>query len=151
MPEKYILLKDKPGHKQTISKWNLLSKPPINEFIPKGSLLVELTEDESREIHQFPSVNYKKYSNNSVKLYCKPEDVRQLNVEDFNLLLGIKQPLDCYKALEDLNWVRELKIGDNINVTISAIPKPVCGVVRYIGPLSDELGTKFGLELSVRI
>ena len=153
MPERCILLENKPAHKQIGNKWNPLSRPSyVNDSVPKGTLLVELTDAESRETSQHftPPLNYKKYSDNSVKLYCKPEHVWQLNEEDFNLLLGVKKPSDCYKALNDLNWVRKLIIGFGVNVTIPTIPHPVSGVIWYIGPLPDEEGTKFGLELLVR-
>ena len=35
-------------------------------------------------------------------------------------------------------------------MTISTIPHPVRGIVRYIGALTGEDGTKFGIEFLVR-
>ena len=141
MLEKCVLLEDKSAYKYT-TKWS-------QDIVLKGSLLVELTYGEVRETWSRP-LNYKKYSDNSVELYCKPEDVRQLNDEQFNLLLGVKHPVDCYKALDILDWVETLRVGSGVNVTIPTIPNAVKGIIRYIGPLPGEEGTKFGIELLVR-
>ena len=146
MPEKCIILENKPAHRPT-ARSNSLSR----DSVLRGSLLVELTEGEARESQQhFPTpLNYKKYSNDLVKLYCEPEYVRQLNETQFNLLLAVKYPLNCYKALDILHWVEKLKVGDNINVSISASPQDVSGIIRYIGPLPGKEGTIFGVELLV--
>ena len=151
MPEKCILLEDTIAYKQ-ISKWNkLTSKPFTEDCILRGSLLVELTDAEARESNQYftPPLNYKKYSDDLVKLYCKPELVLQLNDQQFNLLLGVKHLFDRYIALNILNWVEKLKAGFGVNVAIPTIPNPVRGVIRYVGPLPGEEGTKFGIELLV--
>ena len=150
MPEKYILLEDAVAHKLT--KWNLLvSKSFVGERLTRGSLLVELTDGEARETQQYftPPLNYKKYSDDSVKLYCKPEQVFQLSDEQFSLLSGVKLPFDRCKVLNILHWVEKLKVGYGVNVTIPTIPYPVRGIIRYIGSLPGEEGTKFGIELLV--
>ena len=152
MPEKYILLEDALAQKQTSNKWNpLAAKSFIGEHLLRGSLLVELTDTEARETQQYftPALNYKKYSDDSVKVYCRPEQVLQLKDQEFNLLLGVKLSFDRYKALNILHWVEKLKVGYGVNVTISTIPNPVRGIIRYIGSLPSEEGTKFGIELLV--
>ena len=152
MPEKYILLEDTIAHKQTANKWNPLAvKSYVDEHLLRGSLLVELAESDARETLQHFAVplNYKKYSDDSVKLYCKPEQVLQLNEEQFNLLLGVKYPLDRYKALNILHWVETLRIGYGVAVAIPTIPHPVRGVIRYKGLLPGEEGIKFGIEMLV--
>ena len=152
MSEKYIVLEDIVAQKQTSAKWNLLaSKTFIGELLLRGSLLVELTNVEARETQQYftPPLNYKKYSDDSVKLYCKPEQVLQLSDEHFSLLLGVKLSFDRYKVLNILHWVEKLKIGYGVKVTIPFIPHPVRGIIRYVGPLRGEEGTKFGIELLV--
>ena len=151
MPEKCILLKDTTAYKQT-NKWGILSaKSFTEEHILRGSLLVELTDVEARETSQYftPFLNYKKYSDDTVKLYCEPKVVHQLNDQQFDLLLGVKYPFDRYKALNILNWVEKLKVGFGINVAIPTIPDPARGVIRYTGTLPGEEGTKFGIELLV--
>jgi len=151
MPEKCILLEDKVGLK---NKWDPVT-PGLctEELIHRGSLLVELTETEARETYQYFTnklpLNYKKYSDDSAKLYCNPVDVRQLNDKQFSFLLGVKLPFDQYKALNILNWVEKLRVGCGVNVTIPTIPHPVRGIIQYIGPLLGEEGTKFGIELLV--
>jgi len=109
MPEKCILLENKVAYKQTGNKWNPLTpKSYTDERILKGTLLVELTEAEARETHQYFTnpLNYKKCYDDSVKLYCKPEYVHQLNDKQFNLLLGVKFPFDRYKVLNILIGLR---------------------------------------------
>jgi len=152
MPETCILLEDRVGCKQTDKRYTASWAPRsyTDERILKGSLLVELTETETRDTQlYFTNLNYKKYSDDSVKLYCEPERVHQLNDKQFNLLLGVRTTFDRYKALNILNWVETLKTKDIINVTIPTIPHPVKGIVQYIGPLPGEEGTKFGIELLV--
>ena len=154
MPEKCILLEDITAYKQ-ISKWIkwslMLAKPFTERTILQGSLLVELTEVESRESNEFftPPLNYKKYSDDSVKLYCKPKYVLQLNDQQFDLLLGVKFPYNRFDALSILSWAEQLKVELAVNVAIATIPNPVRGVIRYIGALTGEQGTKFGVELLV--
>ena len=149
MPEKCILLEEAKAQKEIDNKRN----PPetksfVTERLLRGSLLVELTDTEAKETQQYftPALNYKKYSDDSVKVCCKPEHVLQLSDEQFDLLVGVKSSSNRYKALDILNWVEKLQIGYSTNVTI---PYPVKGIVRYIGSLSGEVGTKFGIELLV--
>ena len=153
MPEKCILLEDAVAQRQTSHKsWNpLATKSVVGERLLRGSLLVELTDVEARETQLYftPSLNYKKFSDDSLKLYCKLEQVLQLSDEQFSLLLGVKLPFDRYKVLNILPWVEKLKAGFCVNVTIPTIPQPVRGIVRYIGSLPGEEGTKFGIELLV--
>lgn len=150
MPEKCILLKDTNAHKQT-KKWNLFWSWKLFEFIYRGSLLVKLTNDEVRETSPYFAVplNYKMYSDDSIKLCCKPDQVLQLDDEQFNMFLGVKDIMDRCRALNILHWVRQLKVGHGASVTIPTTPQPVTGVVRYIGLLPDEDGTRFGIELLV--
>ena len=148
MPEKCILLENKPAHRDNVGSNSL-----TRDNVLKGSLLVELTESEARRTQQFYSIplNYKKYSNDLVKLYCEPEYVRQLNDKQFTLLLAVEYPFDRYKALEILSWIEKLKVGDGVFVTITANRQPVRGIVQYIGSLPGEEGTMFGVELLVII
>ena len=146
MPEKCIVLESKPAHRYTSRTGSL-----AQDNVLKGSLLVELTEDEARESQQFftTPLNYKKYSNNLVKLYCEPEYVCQLNDKQFNLLLAVKSTFDCYKAFHILHWVEMLRVGDEVNVTTFSNLQPARGVIRYIGSVHGEEGTMFGVELLV--
>ena len=152
MPENCILLEDTIARKQQTNKWNILSAKSFTDVrMLRGSLLVELTKAESRETynHFAPTLNYKKYSNDLIKLYCKPEQVLQLNDQQFNLLLGVKHHFDRYKALSILNWVEKLRVGFSVYVAIATIPNPARGVIRYVGSLPGKEGTKFGVELLV--
>ena len=151
MPKKCILLEDTIAYKQT-SKWAILTtKVFTEEHIVRGSLLITLTDGEVTETSWYftPPLHYKKYSDDSIKLRCKPEQVLQLNDQQFNLLLGVKLPFDRYKALKILSWAEKVCAGFGVNVTIPTIPNPVRGIIQYIGSLPDEEGTKFGIELLV--
>ena len=142
MPEKCILLVDKVAYKQIISKWSILTaKSFTEERILRGSLLVELTEAESRDSNQYfaPPLNYKKYSDDLVKFYCEPEQILQLNDQQFNLLLGVKLPFDRYKAMKILNWAEKLRVSFGVNVAIPTILNPVRGIILYVGPLPSYL------------
>ena len=150
MADYYILLEDKVAYKQK-KGWNPLTPAYTDDHILKGSLLMALSGSEARESVQYFNflVNYKKYSDPTLKLYCDPKDVRQLSEKQFNLLLGVKHVTDRYQLLRTLQWVESLDKGDPVAVTIPTIPAPVKGVVQYIGPLPGEEGTKFGVELLV--
>ena len=151
MPEKCILLEDINAFKQT-NKWGILSAKSFTEDrILRGSLLVELTDAESRETNLYfsPPLNYKRYSDESVMLYCTPSQVLQLNDQQFNLLLGVKHPFDRFRALNILHWVEKLRVGVGVKVAICGIHNPAIGVIRYLGQLPGEEGIKFGIELLV--
>ena len=151
MPEKCILLEDGIAYRQT-NRWSILTgKLFTKDHILRGSLLVELTDAEVRESNQYftPPLNYKKYSDDPIILYCKPEHVLQLNDQQFDLLLGVKYLFDRYKVLNMLNWVEKLKVGFCVNVAIPTIPNHTRRVIRYVGPLAGKEGTKFGIELLV--
>lgn len=153
MPEKCVLLEDVKAHRK-VTTWNPLAPSSyVDEHILRGSFLEELTDAEAKATQQYFAVplNYKKFYiyNDAVKLFCNPEQVLQLNDKQFNLLLGVKSTADRYDALNILNWVEKLEIGNGICVTIPTITSPVKGIIRYIGSLSGEEGTKFGIEMLV--
>ena len=151
MSEKCILLEDRIAYKQT-STWSILTtKAFTEEHIVRGSLLITLTDSEVTETSSYftTPLNYKKYSDDSIKLRCESEQVLQLNDQQFDLLLGVKLLFDRYKVLNILNWAEKLRAGFGVNVSIPTVPDPVRGVIQYIGTLPDEEGTKFGIELMV--
>ena len=61
----------------------------------------------------------------------------------------MKNSYDRHKAVNILQYVEKLRVGYGVYVAIPTIPHPMRGVVRYIGPLPGEEGTKFGIELLV--
>ena len=70
MSEKCILLEDTIAYKQT-STWGILTtKAFAEEHIVRGSLLVTLTDSEVKETSKYITspLNYKKYSDDSIKL-----------------------------------------------------------------------------------
>lgn len=146
MSGKFVLLEDTVAYKQ-----NDCLKTFVDERLLKGTLLVRLTGAESSETQQYftTPLNYRKYSDSSIKLYCKPEHVLPLNDEQFSLLLGVKYSFDRYKILDTIPWVEKLKVGYIVCVTIPFVSHPLRGVIQYIGPLPGENGTRFGIEFLV--
>ena len=108
----------------------------------KGSLVVAVSSRDS-------PVNYKTISGFSINLNCKSSQVYKLNVLQKDLLEGVKHLHDRTEVLHKLEWVQELKIGSLVFVIVPTIPLPVQGVIRFIGELPGQSGTKFGVELMV--
>ncbi|XP_065915083.1 uncharacterized protein [Dysidea avara] len=109
----------------------------------KGSLVVAVSSRDS-------PVNYKTISGFSINLNCKSSQVYKLNVLQKDLLEGVKHLHDRTEVLHKLEWVQELKIGSLVFVIVPTIPLPVQGVIRFIGELPGQSGTKFGVELMER-
>ena len=122
--------------------------------IAKGSLLTALSHQETESMaNSFdPPHNYKYVSSDlTLTLHCKPDQVHPLTVTQRALLVGVTQESDRVEVLHKLDWAAKLKPEDHVYVTISSIPVPVEGVVRYIGPLKEGgMGINFGIELLVR-
>jgi len=118
--------------------------------VPKGTLLITLSPAESKETagHFEPLHNYKSV-NSQITLYCTTTEVKQLTYKQKDLLVGINRLESRLEVLHKLDWVDKLDIRSPVFVTIPTITVPVQGIIRYIGALSQEVGTKFGIELLV--
>jgi len=148
MSDTYMLLVDLIGYKISKSWW---PSKPVDEHFLKGTLLVGLTEAEARDTKQYYSrtLNYKSLLDPSAQLFCKPKEVYLLTLLQKGLLFGIKSPFDRYQMSKCLQWAENLTVGDGVHVNIRGIPSSVKGIIRYIGNLPEENGTKFGVELLV--
>jgi len=144
----YMLLVDLIGHKISKSWW---SSKPTNEPIFGGALLMGLTEAEAQDTKRYhdPTLNYKILSDPSIQLFCEPEELYLLTIHQKGLLLGINLPFDRYQMSKYLQWAENLAVGDGVYVNIGGIPSSVKGIIRYMGTLPEEHGTKFGVELLV--
>jgi len=120
-------------------------------MIIKGSLLTMMSYNEAKTICNFnPPHNYKFVSGHvTITLHCKPKQVYPVTKSQRNLLNGVIRENDRIEVLHNLDWVDKLKVESYVYVTIPTIPTPVKGIIRHIGPLKGEAGTKFGIELQV--
>jgi len=153
MSDTYMLLVNLIGYK--IYKFLSVSKPwyskPADEHILRGTLLVGLTEAEARDTKQYfdHTLNYKSLLDPSIQLFCEPEEVYPLTLQQKGLLFGINLPFDRCRMSKCLQWAENLTVGDGVYVNIRGIPSPIKGIIRYVGNLPEENGTKFGVELLV--
>jgi len=112
------------------------------QLAPKGTLVKSVSSRETEG-------NYKTILGSSFYLSCKPRQVRKLTVQQKNLLEGVKDLHVRTEVLHKLNAVQKLQVGSLVFVLVPAIPLPVQGVIRFIGELPGETGTKFGVEFLV--
>ena len=149
LSDTFMLLVDRIGYKSSKSWY---SRGSSEEHVHRGTLLVGLIEAEAKETKKYysPTLNYKTLSSeNVVQLYCKPEDVYPLTLQHKGFLMGIKSAFDQYRMSKCLQLAGNLAVGDGIHVNIKSIPSLVKGIIRYIGNLPGEDGTKFGVEMLV--
>lgn len=148
MSNTFMLLVDIIGYKPSKSWYN---RAPAEERVLRGTLLVGLTETEAKDTRQLfdHALNYKTLSDAAAQLFCAPEEVYPLTLQHKELLQGIKSPFDRCRMSKCLKWAEKLTVGDDVQVTIKSIPSSIKGVIRYIGALPEEDGTKFGIELMV--
>lgn len=148
-----LLTKDTIGYLQEDS--NVIGKSDLEKckhLISKGSLLTFLSDEkaESTAKHFNPPHNYKYESGKlTLTLHGNPDQVYPVTMSQRMLLDGIKQENDRIGALHNLNWVDKLKLQSKVYVAIPTTFDHVKGVVRYIGPLKQETGKIFGVELLV--
>ena len=123
----------------------------FKQKVPKGTLLITLSYEESRAIagHFKPLHNYKSMTDFKITLYCNVHQVYQITREQRDMLHGIGRLEDRVKVLDKLDWMVRLNLGSVIYVTIPSVPVPVRGMIRHIGRLNGEMGTMFGVEMLV--
>ena len=147
-----ILLQDIHGYKENKLVFGY-SSGFSNKYVLRGTLLVKLSQDEVREVtHQSgitPPLNFKVLKEPAVKLHCKVNNVLLLNYKQKELLLAIGSINDRFDAADKVEWAEKLTEGSTVYVSIPTISTTTKGIVRYIGKLPGEVGTKFGVELLV--
>ena len=88
-------------------------------------------------------------------LYCSEHDVAPLSDYEYYLLDAIKSREARYDVFQKdlLDWGSKLKPESYVYVTLpskAALPNQhAMSVIRYIGPLPNEHGVLFGVEIMV--
>lgn len=121
-------------------------------LVVKGSLVTVLPYKEARSIvkRHNPPHNYKYVLGDLViTLHCRPDQVYPLTKNQRSLLHAVAQENERLEVLHNLSWVDNLDQESFVHVTIPTIPVPVRGIIRHKGRLQGEVGTMFGIELTV--
>ena len=149
-----ILLKNIPGyskkekkskHKKTVRGYD---EQPV--LVPGGTLVITLSQAESISTYGVfdPLHNYR-CIDSSITLHCTLTEVKQLTCKQKDLLMGVTRLDSRLEVLCKLDWVDKLDVESIVYVTIPMITIPVRGIIRFIGTLPEEVGTKFGIEFLV--
>jgi len=142
-----LLLEDATGYKRDTDG---NSSVYTEMLISKGSLIQALvSHDELMEPFTNPHHNYKTLANAAVTLYCNCNQVHQLTTVQKDLLCGVQDLSDRFKAVDKLSWVETLEIGSSVYVTLPLANSFQKATVQYIGEVNGEFGRKFGLKLMV--
>jgi hypothetical protein len=102
-----------------------------------------------------PAHNYQLASDPAVTLFCTEDDVAPISDYEYHLLSGVKSREARYGVFQEdiLDWGSKLKYGDFVSVALpSKSPVPsqcAVSVIKYIGPLPNEHGIQFGVEIQV--
>ena len=149
--ESYILLKDIQGEKERLFKTS-------SKLVCRGELLLVLPRIKviPRKDGK-PTHTHQLASDTSVTLYCSEHDVAPLSDYEYHLLYAIKSREARYDVFQKdlLDWGSKLKPESQVYVTLPSkadLPNQhVLSIIKYIGPLSEERGVRFGVEIMVSI
>ena len=102
-----------------------------------------------------PPLNYRLANDPYVTLFCTEDDVAPLSDHEYHLMEAVKSREAGFKAFQNglLDWGSKLMEGTVVYVTLPS-KSPVSNqhaisIIRYIGPLPNEHGVKFGVEIWV--
>ena len=147
--EAAILLKDIQGEKRGWLK-------SIAKLISRGELLLTISRDKviPRKDGK-PPHNYYHANDPAVTLFCTEDDVAPLGDYEYRLMEAVKSREARYDVFvkDVLDWGSKLKPGMFVNATLpSESPVPnqaTVSRVGYVGPLPNERGIRFGVEIMV--
>ena len=150
-----LLLDDVKGYRRFspfVSK-DQLQGEITHKIVSKGSLLVQLNKTTIKAFKETfnCNVNHMFYSIPPAEIYVMVSShrVHTITSEQRDFLYGIEGLTERLEVYKRLGWIEQLTKGSEVYVTIATTPYPVKGVVRWIGTLAGEYGTKFGIELLV--
>jgi hypothetical protein len=104
-----------------------------------------------------PPHNHQLASDLEVTLFCTEDDVAPISDYEYHILSGVKLREVRYEVFvkDILDWGSKLKEGTFVHVALpSKILVPdqnAVSVIKYIGPLTNEHGIQFGVEIVVSI
>ena len=154
--EAAFLLKDIQGEKslgKIAGLWKSNSK-----LVCRGELLLTIPRvkviprKDGKSAH-----NYQLASDPAVTLFCTEDDVAPISDYEYHLLTGVKSREARYGVFQKdvLDWGSKLKEGEFVYVALpSRTPvssQCAVSVIKYIGPLPNEHGIQFGVEIQVSI
>ena len=152
--EAVILLKDIQGEKTLgiLESFFKSNARPVHQ----GELLLGLPKAQvvSRKDGK-PSHNYKLANDFDVTLFCTEHDVAPLSDHEYHLMEAVKSRQTRYGLFQKdmLDWGTKVKEGNIVRVTLPsktpASSRSAVSVIRYVGPLPNEPGIKFGVEICV--
>ena len=154
--EAAFLLKDIQGEKslgKIAGLWKSNFKP-----VCRGELLLTIPRVKiiPRKDNK-PAHNYQVASDPAVTLFCTEDDVAPISDYEYHLLFGVKSREARYAVFQKdiLDWGSKLKVEDFVYVALpskSLVPNQCAvSVIKYIGPLQNEQGMQFGVEIQVSI
>lgn len=147
-----ILLKDKNGLQfGDGNPWQCkLSKGEFVTGIPKDVLV--LNDDDKK-----PAPNYRLYRDDAyVVFHAGHIDVAPLQEKEYGYLQAIEEPavrLQEYLRQDETKKM-DLVVGDVVMFKLKVKPDAtsvsfIKGIIRYIGPIQERMGTHFGIEIQV--
>lgn len=90
-----------------------------------------------------------------ITAFCNAQEIAPLSENDYQLLAGVQSRENRYQLFlnDGLEWGSQLKVDNHVTVTLpspnlSVTPSAVAAV-RYVGPLPDQHGIQFGVEILV--
>ena len=154
MTEAVILIKDLLGEKS--GRIGIL--PPSPKNVHRGELLLSIARSKVVPRRDGkPAHNYQMANDPAVTVFCTENDCAPLSEYEFHLLLAVNSRLARYDVFQNdrLDWGGKLKPGDLVYATLpSKSPAPnhtVASKIQFIGPLPNENGVLFGVEIMVQI
>ena len=153
--EAAILLKDIQGEKSLGIIGGLFKSP--DKPVYQGELLLTIIPKVKAVPRKDgkPAHNYQLSSDPAVTLFCTEDDMAPISDYEYHLLSGVKSRDVRYKVFQKdlLDWGSKLREGTFVNVALPS-KSPLSGqhavsVIKYIGPLPNERGIQFGVEIQV--
>ena len=152
--EAAILLKDVPGeksHGKIAGLWKSSFKT-----VYRGELLLLLPRVKvvPRKDGK-PAHNYQLASDASATLFCSDEDLAPMSDYEYHLMVAVKSREARYDVFQKdiLDWGSKLKTNVVVYVTLpskaAVLSQRSLAVIKYIGPLPNENGVQFGVEIMV--
>ena len=154
--EAAILLKDVQGEKslgKIAGLWKSSSKT-----VYRGELILLLPRVKviPRKDGK-PAHNYQLASDPAVTLFCPEEDLAPMSDYEYHLMVAIKSREARYEVFQKdiLDWGSKLKAEMIVHVALpsktAVSSQHALAIIRYIGPLPNENGVQFGVEIMVNV